>query len=54
MTPDVMTLEVNTNVIAAAEAFLEQSYRVFPVLDGEQFIGMLTRSDVLKRLIELG
>jgi len=54
MSPDVMTLQVNTNVTTAAEAFLEHSFRVFPVLDGEQFIGMLNRSDVLKRLIELG
>ena len=54
MSPDVMILQVNTNVTTAAEAFLEHSFRVFPVLDGEQFIGMLNRSDVLKRLIELG
>lgn len=54
MTPDVMTLAASLDVIAAAEAFLNHSHRVFPVLDGEQFIGMLRRSDVLRRLVELG
>lgn len=54
MTPDAMTLDANIDVIAAAEAFLDNPYRMFPVLDGEQLLGMLRRSDVLKRLVELG
>ncbi|SNT73833.1 CBS domain-containing protein [Paracoccus seriniphilus] len=54
MSADVATLPASLDVIAAAEAFLSQPYRSFPVLDGEQLIGMVRRSDVLKRLVELG
>ncbi len=54
MTRNVMTLDANIDVIAAAEAFLQHPFRVFPVLDGERFAGMLLRSDVLKRLVALG
>ncbi len=54
MTPDVMSLSANSDILAAAETFLNHPYRIFPVLDGEQFIGVLRRSDVLSRLVELG
>jgi CBS domain-containing protein len=54
MTSDVMSLSASDDVLSAAEAFLEHSFRLFPVLDNEMFVGMLKRSDVLKRLVELG
>lgn len=54
MSPNPMTLQANVDVITAAEAFLEHPYRMFPILEGERFIGMLHRSDVLRRLVELG
>ncbi len=54
MTPDVITLSASSDVIAAAKGFLNHSHRVFPVLDGEQLIGMPRRCDVLGRLVELG
>ena len=53
MTPDVVSLSAGIDIADAAEAFLSHSHRVFPVLEGEQFIGMLRRSDVLRRLVEL-
>jgi CBS domain-containing protein len=54
MSPNPMTLAANIDIITAAEAFLEHPYRMFPILEGERFIGMLHRSDVLRRLVELG
>lgn len=54
MTAEVVTLPVSADITDAAEAFLTHSYRVFPVLDGAQFLGLLRRSDVLKRLVEMG
>ncbi|WP_417812685.1 CBS domain-containing protein [Thalassospira alkalitolerans] len=54
MTTDVTVLPADSDVLAAAEAFLEHPYRLFPVVDKEVFTGMLRRSDVLKRLVELG
>ncbi len=54
MSRNVVTLPASADLTDAAEAFLAHSHRVFPVLDGERFIGLLHRSDVLRRLIELG
>lgn len=54
MTPNPSCLAASDDIITAAEAFQNHPYRVFPVLDGERFLGLLTRSAVLKRLVELG
>ncbi|NHX27148.1 CBS domain-containing protein [Escherichia coli] len=54
MTQQVVTLPADTDLTAAAEAFLEYPFRAFPVLDGEQYVGLLRRTDVLAALIELG
>jgi CBS domain-containing protein len=54
MSPDPISLAASVDVITAAEAFLEHPYRMFPIVEGERFIGMLHRSDVLRRLVELG
>ena len=53
MTREVVTLAVEIDIAEAAEAFLTHSHRVFPVLEGEQFLGILRRSDLLRRLVEL-
>lgn len=53
MTVDVMTLSATADIATAAEAFLNHPHRVFPVLDGEQFVGMLRRSDLLRVLVGL-
>lgn len=54
MTAKVITLAVSSDILTAAEAFQAHPYRVFPVLEGARFLGLLTRSAVLKRLVELG
>ncbi|MGO4906767.1 CBS domain-containing protein [Pseudorhodobacter sp. W20_MBD10_FR17] len=54
MTAKVITLTASSDIITAAEAFHTHPYRVFPVLEGARFLGLLTRSAVLKRLVELG
>lgn len=53
MTPRVVTLPVSLDLAEAAEAFLTHSYRAFPVLEGDRFLGMLRRSDLLRRLVDL-
>ncbi|MDO5641288.1 MAG: CBS domain-containing protein [Paracoccus sp. (in: a-proteobacteria)] len=54
MSPDVVTLSADTDITAAAEAFLAHSHRLFPVMEGDQLIGMLRRPDLLRRLVEMG
>lgn len=54
MSRKVVSLPVGTDLISAAEAFMAHSHRVFPVLEGEKFMGMLRRSDLLAALVRLG
>ena len=53
MTDNVVSLPISTDLVSAAEAFQKHSYRTFPVLDGERFLGMLRRSDVLAQLLSM-
>lgn len=54
MSRDVVTIQMEEEVIRAAELFLEYPHRVFPVLSGEQVQGLLYRSDVLALLMKNG
>ena len=54
MTKDVVAIDVETELISAAELFLEYPHRAFPAKRGEAVEGILHRSDVLARLMELG
>jgi len=54
MSRTVVTLPVSADLTTAAEAFLNHTHRVFPVVDGERLVGMLRRSDVLAALVALG
>ena len=53
MTAEVVTLSPGIDLAEAAEMFLSCTHRVFPVLDGPQYLGLLRRSDLLRRLVEL-
>lgn len=53
MTARVVTLSAGIDIAEAAEAFVAHSHRAFPVLEGDRFLGMLHRSDLLQRLVEL-
>ena len=54
MTAKLVTLSISADITDAAEAFITHSFHLFPVLDGDQFVGMLRRADVLQRLVEMG
>ncbi|WP_050524637.1 CBS domain-containing protein [Pseudorhodobacter wandonensis] len=54
MTENPTTLAASSDILTAAQAFQTYPYRVFPVLEGERFLGLLTRTAVLKRLVEQG
>lgn len=54
MSRDVVTIQSADNIIHAAEMFLTQPHRVFPVLKGDQVLGLLYRSDVLALLMKNG
>lgn len=54
MTREVFSVDAEEELIAVAEMFLNRSHRVFPVTDGTELVGIVYRSDVLARLMELG
>ena len=50
MHTDVETVPPDMDILAAAELFLERTYRRFPVMDGDRLVGLISRHDVLKAL----
>ena len=54
MTTDVVAVNESDELFEIAEKFMTLKYRAFPVLDGTRVRGMLRRSDVLRKLLELG
>lgn len=51
MTHDVISVDLNEDLIRVAEMFLKHPHRVFPVLDGSVVVGVIHRSDVLSMLL---
>lgn len=54
MSADPVTLPLGTDLVTAAEAFLDHPYRSFPVLDADRLAGMLRRADVFRALVKAG
>lgn len=54
MTTDVVTVDIDDEIIRVAEMFLDHPHRVFPVLHGTKAAGLVHRSDVLAFLLRTG
>ena len=52
MSPEVTTIDADTDLVSAAEFFLNSNFRRFPVLREGQLVGQVSRSDILGALIE--
>ncbi len=50
MSKDVHTIESGTDIIAAADFFVQSVYRRFPVLENGRMIGQISRCDILRAL----
>ncbi len=50
MSPDVQTMEADMDIIAAADQFVQSSYRRFPVLSNGHLVGQISRHDILRAL----
>lgn len=50
MSTEVETMEVNTDIVTAAKAFLKSSFRRFPVMENGQLVGQISRADVLRAM----
>ena len=51
MTPHVVTIDENADVSSAVDLMLKKNVKRLPVLLGDQVVGVVSRSDVLKALL---
>jgi len=51
MTRNVHTISPTESLVDAAHLMLKHSVRVLPVLDGENLVGVISRSDILRAFI---
>jgi len=48
MSKIVTTVQPETDVFTVADIFLKHTYRRFPVVDGDNLVGIISRRDILK------
>jgi acetoin utilization protein AcuB len=53
MTPQVMTLGPDTSLATAAETMRSERIGAIPIVAGENLLGILTRSDILRAFVAL-
>lgn len=54
MSSELLSLPLGTDLVSAAEIFMNNPYRSVPVLDGHRLAGMLRREAVFKALVLAG
>jgi CBS domain-containing protein len=52
MSADVETLDADLDLVQAAERFLKNNYRRFPVMREGRLIGQISRADLLRAIAE--
>ena len=52
MSKEVATIESGTDIVKAADVFMDSTFRRFPVLDSGVIVGQISRADVLRALEE--
>jgi len=52
MSKEVTTIESGTNIINAADVFMNSSFRRFPILKNGRMTGQISRADLLRALEE--
>jgi acetoin utilization protein AcuB len=53
MTPEPKTVSPETSIKEVAKLILEMKVGGFPVVEGEQLVGIITETDLLEALLEL-
>lgn len=52
MSSEVETVLADTTLVEVVERFYRSSYRRFPVMEGNQLVGQISRRDVLRAVLE--
>ncbi len=53
MTSPVETIDSATDVVTASRRFLDSRYRRFPVLRNGRLVGLISRHDILRSLVDM-
>ena len=53
MTTDIIRVEADSSIVDVAEKFHQSSVRSFPVFEDQDFVGIVSRVDVLKALLSI-
>ena len=53
MARSVITVSADTDIVAVAEMFLKGPYRRFPVVTGDRVVGVISRRDALRALVDI-
>jgi CBS domain-containing protein len=53
MAVDIISVDVDTTIVDLAEKFQQSSVRSFPVFNGQEFVGIVSRVDVMKALVSI-
>lgn len=52
MARDVITIDPDIDILTACQTFLDGPFRRFPVTQNGQLVGLISRTDILRGLIE--
>jgi CBS domain-containing protein len=52
MTKSVITVNADTDIVTVAEMFLRGPYRRFPVVSSDRVVGVISRREAIKALLE--
>lgn len=53
MTKDTISVDANSSIVDLAEKFQPSSVRSFPVFEDNKLVGIISRTDVLKALVDI-
>lgn len=53
MSYSVQTLSANTDIFQAIDLFINNNYHCYPIMDGDNYLGLLYRSNALKAVSQM-